>query len=74
MSNMFYDYLTDRITDFFRKNPPKPGEKFYIQLETEEQVKTLYNELKENIISIPFFIGMMSGDRFMNLTSLDSGR
>lgn len=55
MSNMFYDYLTDRITDFFRKNPPKPGEKFYIQLETEEQVKTLYNELKENIISIPFF-------------------
>lgn len=54
MSNMFYDYLTARITDFFRENPPKPGEKFYIQLETEEQVKTLYDKLRENIISVPF--------------------
>lgn len=54
MSNMFYKYLTEKIIKFFQENNPQPGEKFYIQLETEGQVKDLYDELKENIIARPF--------------------
>ena len=50
MSNQFYSYLSDRIIDFFQKNPLTPGSKYNIQFETEEQVRNLYEKLKDNTL------------------------
>ena len=48
MSNQFYSYLSSKIIDFFRLNPLIPGSKYNIQFETEEQVRDLYEKLKDN--------------------------
>ena len=54
MSNRFYSYLSDKIISYFKNNNPHPGDKFYAQFETDDQVKTLYDELNKNIISEAF--------------------
>lgn len=54
MSNIFYNYLSEKIIKFFQSNRPRAGEKYYIQFETEEQVKNLYLDLGKNIIAEPF--------------------
>ena len=46
MSNMFYNYISGKIIDYFRVNVPKAGDKFYVQFETDKQVKCLYNASK----------------------------
>ena len=51
MLDQFYSYLSERILEFFKDNPLNPGAKYNIQFETEEQVRSLYNVLKENILS-----------------------
>ncbi|CAG9344063.1 AAA-like domain protein [Clostridium perfringens NCTC 8239] len=51
MLDQFYSYLSERILEFFKNNPLNPGAKYNIQFETEEQVRSLYNVLKENILS-----------------------
>lgn len=48
MSNQFYSYLSSKIISFFKDNPLKPGSKYNIQFEKEEQVRDLFEELKEN--------------------------
>lgn len=50
MSNQFYSYLSERIIEFFQQNPLTPGSKYNIQFETEEQVRNLYEKLKDNIL------------------------
>lgn len=54
MSNRFYSYLSDKIISYFKNNNPHPGDKFYVQFETDNQVRTLYDELNKNIISEAF--------------------
>ncbi|WP_300262343.1 DNA phosphorothioation-dependent restriction protein DptH [Clostridium sp.] len=51
MLDQFYSYLSERILEFFKDNPLNSGAKYNIQFETEEQVRTLYNILKENTLS-----------------------
>ena len=50
MSSRFYNYLSEKIISYFKNNNPLSGDKFYVQFETEEQVVTLYKELKNNTI------------------------
>ena len=54
MSNIFYNYLSDKIIKYFQINTPESGEKFYVQFEAEEQVETLYGELSKNTIAQAF--------------------
>ena len=54
MSNLFYDFLSEKIIKYFQINTPAAGEKFYVQFETEEQVKNLYSALKNNLIAAEF--------------------
>lgn len=54
MSNTFYNYISEKIITYFKANEPNPGDKFFVQFETEEQVEKLYSDLKNNIISQPF--------------------
>lgn len=51
MLDQFYSYLSERILEFFKDNPLNSGAKYNIQFETEEQVRNLYNILKENTLS-----------------------
>lgn len=48
MSDQFYSYLSNKIINFFILNPLKPGSKYNIQFEKEEQVRALFEELKES--------------------------
>lgn len=50
MLDQFYSYLSDKIIDFFRANPLKSGAKYNIQFEKEEQVKDLYEALRNNTL------------------------
>ena len=54
MSNPFYKYLSEKIIKYFQTNSPYPGDKFFVQFETDEQVHNLFNELKDNIIAQEF--------------------
>ena len=48
MSDQFYSYLAERIINFFIVNPLSPGSKYNIQFEKEEEVRELYEKLKDN--------------------------
>ena len=48
MSNQFYDYLSNKLIDFFRNNSLNPGERFFINFDNKEQVTNFYNSLKKN--------------------------
>lgn len=48
MSDQFYSYLAERIINFFIVNPLNPGSKYNIQFEKEEEVRELYEKLKDN--------------------------
>lgn len=48
MSEQFYSYLAEKIIEFFRANPLTPGSKYNIQFEKEEEVRNLYEKLKDN--------------------------
>lgn len=50
MSKQFYSYLSNKIINFFRQNSLKPGSKYNIQFEKEEQVRNLFEELKDNTL------------------------
>lgn len=54
MLDQFYSYLTDKIIKYFRNNPLRPGDKFYIQFEEEEQVEKLYKGLQQNTLYSSF--------------------
>lgn len=48
MLDQFYSYLAEKVIEFFRVNPLTPGSKYNIQFEKEEEVRELYEKLKEN--------------------------
>ena len=48
MLNQFYDYLSNRLFDYFIDNNLNVGDKFYIHFDEEEQVLNLYDSLKNN--------------------------
>ncbi|MBE6048929.1 MAG: DNA phosphorothioation-dependent restriction protein DptH [Clostridium sp.] len=50
MLDQFYSYLSDKIIEFFKNNPLKSGAKYNIQFEKEEQVKKLYDALRNNTL------------------------
>jgi len=50
MLDQFYNYLSCKIIEFFNANPLTSGAKYNIQFEKQEQVKALYEELKNNTL------------------------
>lgn len=50
MLDQFYSYLSSRIIEFFSKNSLTSGAKYNIQFEKQDQVKNLYDELKNNTL------------------------
>lgn len=48
MSDQFYSHLSEKIIEFFTLNPLSSGSKYNIQFEKKDEVKALYEELKNN--------------------------
>jgi DNA phosphorothioation-dependent restriction protein DptH len=47
MSNRFYSYISTVLTDYFRDVGIKSGDRYYLQLDSEEEVLQLVNALNE---------------------------
>lgn len=47
MSNQFYEYVTKKINGHFLVNTPKPGDKYFLQLEEESHVQYLKDYLEK---------------------------
>lgn len=54
MSDQFYNYLSEKIIDFFKDNPLSSGAKYNIQFEKKEEVEALYEGLKNNTLHREF--------------------
>lgn len=50
MLDQFYSYLSSKIIEFFNKNPLTSGAKYNIQFEKQDQVRALYEELKNTTL------------------------
>ncbi|WP_053079534.1 DNA phosphorothioation-dependent restriction protein DptH [Clostridium massiliodielmoense] len=50
MLDQFYSYLSSKIVEFFSTNPLTSGAKYNIQFEKQEQVRALYEELKNTTL------------------------
>lgn len=50
MLDQFYSYLSSKIIEFFNINPLTSGVKYNIQFEKQDQVKALYEELKNTTL------------------------
>ena len=48
MSNQFYNYLSDKLINFFNENSLNPGDRFFINFDNNDQVKYFYESLKKN--------------------------
>lgn len=54
MSNQFYNYVSNLLISFFSDINIQPGQRYFLQLENEEEVLALAESLREQSISIPF--------------------
>ncbi|MEJ8553008.1 DNA phosphorothioation-dependent restriction protein DptH [Tepidibacter sp. Z1-5] len=54
MLDQFYSYLSKKIVEYFNNRELKSGDKFNIQFEKEEEVKSLYDSLKNENSSEEF--------------------
>ena len=52
MSNQFYDYLSNKLLDYFEENKILNGERFFISLDEDEQVLSFYNLGKSHLSKI----------------------
>ncbi|KQL33524.1 DNA phosphorothioation-dependent restriction protein DptH [Bacillus sp. FJAT-25509] len=48
MLNQFYKYITGLVIDYFKDNQLRSGDRFYLQLDKEEDVIGLFDELRTN--------------------------
>lgn len=51
MSDQFYDYLSEKLLEYFYKNNPIKGDRFYINFDEEDQVQLFYDSLEKIAIN-----------------------
>ncbi len=54
MSNQFYNYLSKKLIGYLQQENLRGGERFYLQFDNYEQVKSFYDTLQEHEISKAF--------------------
>lgn len=55
MSNKFYNYLSDKIKNFFKNSVIRYGDKFFIQFDEKYRVDDFYNTLKNDLDNVDEF-------------------
>ena len=73
MLSPFYKYLSEKVIKYFQTNTPNPGDKYYVQFETDLQVNNLYNELGKSIISKEFIYSDAERNQKYESYQLDFG-
>lgn len=75
MSNQFYEYITEKINSHFLSNNPISGDKYYLQLEEEQQVEFMKKYLQEVASDrINTFEYELNGSVEYSTISIDYGR
>ncbi len=64
MLDQFYSYLAKNIVKYFEYRKVKSGDKFNIQFEKEEEVKSMYNALKKESNSKEFIHSTINGSMY----------
>ncbi|UJF32662.1 DNA phosphorothioation-dependent restriction protein DptH [Paenibacillus hexagrammi] len=54
MSNQFYSYITDLLLDFFKYSSIKQGDRFYLQVDKDEDVNHLVRRFNDMVGVQPF--------------------
>lgn len=67
MSNLFYDYLTERLTCHLKKNL-RNGDRFFFQLDNIEELNSFYNYLKNLESSENFVYKHPLGSEYKSFT------
>lgn len=55
MSNKFYNYLSDKIKNFFKNSEIRHGDKFFVQFDEKYRVDDFYNTLKNDLDNVEEF-------------------
>lgn len=55
MSNKFYNYLSEKLINFFNTNEIRYGDKFFIQFDEQNRVDEFYNTLEEDLQNVEEF-------------------
>ena len=55
MSNKFYNYMSDKIKNFFENTEIRQGDKFFIQFDEEYRVDDFFNALKNDLDNVVEF-------------------
>ncbi|WP_227939012.1 DNA phosphorothioation-dependent restriction protein DptH [Alkalihalobacillus deserti] len=64
MLNQFYKYVGELLLDFFAKTSLSKGDRFYLQLDSPEEVAELVSNLKESSLANPFIYKHSLGDEY----------
>ena len=64
MLDQFYSYLAKNIVKYFEYRKVKRGDKFNIQFEKEEEVKSMYDALQVESNSKPFIYSTVNGSKY----------
>ncbi len=62
MLKQFYDYLSEKVIKFFSENNPAVASRFDIQFEEEDQVRSLYESLKNSENAEAFYYKDSNGE------------
>lgn len=63
MSNQFYNYIANLVTEYI-ESEGLPGDRYYIQLDSQSEVDKLVNALSENSYTEPFLYQHEHGDPY----------
>ena len=64
MLDQFYSYLAKNVVKYFEHRKVKSGDKFNIQFEKEEEVKSMYDALQAESNSKPFVYSTVNGSKY----------
>ena len=64
MLDQFYSYLAKNVVKYFEYRKVKSGDKFNIQFEKEEEVKSMYDALQAESNSKPFVYSTVNGSKY----------
>ncbi|MEW9502603.1 DNA phosphorothioation-dependent restriction protein DptH [Jeotgalibacillus marinus] len=74
MSNQFFDFIAKYLSDYFRKRTVNPGERYYLRLNSIQDVENFKTSLENSIITERFIFELDNGEQYItNLIPISDG-
>lgn len=64
MSNQFYNYIAEHLIEYFNNTKIKNGDRFYLQLDTKDELNQLVSAIKNSSNHLPFVYTHELGDEY----------